>query len=87
MTLSREGCSLDPSECRISSSSAIKQPAIEWSPIFDGTGAMVNSDPNTIVVTYTCTACLMTWSTETTGGVTISVTPLPTSAPIEGEQP
>jgi hypothetical protein len=82
MIMSREGCTRDSSECRISTTRAIKQPMIEWSPVYDGNGTMTNADPNTLVVTFTCATCMTTWSTETTAGVT-----LPASPPTEGEQP
>jgi hypothetical protein len=81
--MQREGCLRDASDCRISTTSTVKQPAIDWSPVFDGKGGMVNSDPNTFIVTYTCATCMTSWSTETTGGNAIHIAPRST----EGEQP
>jgi hypothetical protein len=81
--MQREGCLRDSTECRITTTSTIKQPAIEWSPVFDGTGAPVNVDPNTFIVTYSCATCMTSWSTETTGGNVVYIAP----RSAEGEQP
>lgn len=58
-------CTRDASECRVTSTTTIKQPLIEWSPIYDGTGWQVNADPNTVVTVYTCATCAETWQIET----------------------
>ena len=63
-------CLHDDTECTISTVSGVKQPLIEWSPIYNGAGEMVNRDPNTFITTSTCTMCNMRWETSTTEGVT-----------------
>ena len=74
-------CHHDPSECVISAVSSVKQPLIEWAPIYNGAGEMTNSDPNTFIQTSTCTMCNMTWETSTTGGTTTIGERTPVSAP------
>lgn len=56
----------DPSLCRISITRTIKEPVLEWTPIYDGTHAIVNSDPNTFVTTGICETCSSEWMIEET---------------------
>lgn len=58
----------DQSLCRVTFTTVVKQPLIEWEPTYDGVGTMTNHDPNAFVSTYSCSVCLMNWeSTETFG--------------------
>jgi hypothetical protein len=72
MSFRHADCTHDPSECRITRSSGIKPPLLTWSPVYDGTGAMVSRDPNTFITTYQCATCSMSWTTEYTNGVVVT---------------
>jgi hypothetical protein len=63
--------------CRVTRSASIQQPVITWEPIYDGTGAMTNSDPNTHISTFTCATCLQVWETSAVAGQTASLRKLP----------
>jgi len=58
-------CPANPEDCRITYFSAIAEPIKEWTPIYDGNGALVNSDPNTQVHRAYCEICDMAWDTLT----------------------
>jgi hypothetical protein len=59
-------CPNDPSMCRISVATQVKDPPIAWTPEYDGTGKMVNEDPNTYVTIYSCSVCDAQWMDEKT---------------------
>lgn len=54
-------CGNDASACRLTTTSKIQDPPIEWIPIYDGTGKMTNTDPNTFITEITCAACSGVW--------------------------
>jgi len=58
----------DYSQCRVSRSASVQEPIIVWEPIYDGTGMMTNSDPNTHVSTYTCSVCTQSWEIAQVAG-------------------
>lgn len=60
-------CTRDPADCRVTVATSIKQPLIEWTPLFDGNGQQVNADPNTHVRHYRCDTCGDEWEAEMTG--------------------
>jgi len=53
----------DQTKCRITYTAAIKEPIQEWTPIYDGTGTVVNSDPNIHVQRAYCVTCKIQWDT------------------------
>lgn len=53
-------CGNPPEICRITFISSVSTP-IEWIPEYDGTGKQVNTNPNTFVVTATCSVCDGSW--------------------------
>jgi hypothetical protein len=57
-------CQADASQCQISVVTAVRQPMIEWAPLFDGNGVQINSDPNTVVSQYACGFCQRQWQEE-----------------------
>lgn len=69
-------CPNAATECRITFTTSIQQPLIDWVPIYDGDGTQVNADPNVIVNTFTCATCAATW----TEAVTFSAPPPPSDA-------
>lgn len=63
--------------CRVTRTAAVKQPVIDWQPVYDGTGMMTNSDPNTHVSTYSCATCGMDWEVSSVAGEPPSLRKLP----------
>jgi len=61
-------CANPPEDCRISvvNSAATAQ---SWTPIYDGNGMLVNSDPNMLVTELHCTTCERTWYETNQGGI------------------
>lgn len=57
-------CTHDAAECRMTSTTRIQEPLIEWAPIYDGNGRQTNADPNTIIIAYSCSVCGMKWERE-----------------------
>lgn len=55
-------CPRSDPECRVSMRTYVQPPVLTWTPIYDGTGRMVNADPNTHVVEYACATCGETWN-------------------------
>ena len=74
-------CRNDPSQCLVSVTTQVRQPLIEWTPIYDGNGRQTNADPNVHVMTYSCAFCGMQWETEQ------RTAPPEPSAPMEAEEP
>lgn len=72
-------CERDPSECRITYGSALMGEPIEWTPVYDGNGTLVNSDPNVMVRTASCSVCGQTWTitTDEDGSTVGARTPAP----------
>jgi hypothetical protein len=71
-------CQSDPSQCRIRELGMMVATEIEWTPIYDGHGAMTNVDPNTYVTERACDMCGANWFEARTGSdvvVTSKVTP------------
>lgn len=58
----------DYTQCRVTRTVAVQQPVIEWEPVYDGTGMMTNSDPNTHVSVYTCATCSQSWEIAMVAG-------------------
>lgn len=63
--------------CRITQQSVVQQPVMNWNPIYDGNGAMMNSDPNTFVNTFQCETCNMAWEMTTVAGQSPAYRQLP----------
>ena len=57
-----------PSECRIRSEGATTT-LMAWTPVFDGDGNPLNSDPNTRDESYSCLTCRISWIRRTKSGV------------------
>ena len=58
----------DYSLCRVTRGARIQEPIIAWEPIYDGTGTMTNSDPNTHISTYNCQTCSQEWEISQISG-------------------
>jgi hypothetical protein len=58
----------DYSLCRVTRAATVKEPIMEWEPIYDGTGMMTNSDPNTHISTFTCATCTQSWEVSQSSG-------------------
>jgi hypothetical protein len=58
----------DYTQCRVTRTASVQQPVIVWEPIYDGTGMMTNSDPNTHISTYTCATCSQSWEVSMVAG-------------------
>lgn len=61
-------CGNDPTMCRITNVSRVQEPIIDWTPEYDGTGRMINGDPNTFIRVISCSACSGEWEDTTTAG-------------------
>jgi hypothetical protein len=84
MARAHPDCTHDPAECRVSVTTSVAQPPIEWTPVYDGTGRMTNADPNTFVTTASCTVCDMAWEERRTGTeTTIKTLPPAVTLPAE----
>jgi len=60
-------CSRDPAECRIRVLNSVVT-AIEWAPVYDGHGVMMNRDPNTATTEKICDTCNAHWNEVHSGG-------------------
>lgn len=63
-------CPFHPRACRVT---VIAHPHIDligWTPVYDGTGVMVNADPNATIHEYDCTVCGRQWLARTQYGQT-----------------
>ena len=67
-------CPSDPADCRIRMVGARMATAMDWTPVYDGNGVMLNSDPNTYTNDFACDACGGEWTEERTGGDTVVTT-------------
>jgi hypothetical protein len=67
----------DYSLCRVTRSASIVEPLIVWEPVYDGTGKMTNSDPNTHISTFTCETCSQMWEASNVSGEPIKMRKLP----------
>jgi hypothetical protein len=70
----------DYSQCRVTRSASVVQPVIAWEPIYDGTGMMTNSDPNTHVSTFACDTCAQSWEVSAIAGQAAAFKKLPNRA-------
>jgi hypothetical protein len=66
ISIQHPDCEHDASECRITVRSSVTM--LAWEPVFDGTGNMTNTDPNTFVREFQCATCERTWRQELTRG-------------------
>lgn len=66
MTQRHPECPYGPEVCRVYLVSHTAT-QIAWTPVFDGNGTMLNSDPNTFVDQYACEMCDGAWSQTRTG--------------------
>lgn len=60
-------CEHTESDCRIVHKHWVDNP-IEWAPIYDGAGAMINQDPNKHVHELSCATCSRSWQVITEHG-------------------
>ena len=69
----------DYSLCRVTRVATVQQPMIAWEPIYNGSGMMINSDPNTHISTFSCSVCDMNWETSQVAGQQMVFHKLPAS--------
>jgi hypothetical protein len=67
MTQRHPDCPYGPEVCRVYRASHSVATLIAWTPIFDGNGMQLNSDPNTFVDQYACEMCDGAWTETRTG--------------------
>ena len=58
----------DYSLCRVTRTASVQQPIIAWEPIYDGSGRMTNSDPNTHIAVFACATCSQSWEVSMVAG-------------------
>lgn len=61
-------CPYDAEFCRVTRRHYVQQPVQAWTPVYDGNGVQINSDPNTFVDEYACDTCSGSWAQMRTAG-------------------
>jgi hypothetical protein len=73
-------CTVPPEECRITTTSYTT--AVAWTPVYDGSGALVNKDPNAATTTYSCATCARAWQMQGDDPATLANLPSTSVPPI-----
>jgi hypothetical protein len=61
-------CTRQEADCRVTRKHWIDT-LIHWTPVYDGTGAMINTDPNRSINEMSCATCGRRWQVTTEHGV------------------
>jgi hypothetical protein len=83
-------CTLPATDCRITT--AVSATTLAWTPVYDGSGTAINTDPNVDITTYTCATCARVWQITGTDAATlvnleaVGAAPIVVDAPYVGVQ-
>jgi hypothetical protein len=72
-------CDHQVTECRVTRKHWIDS-LVDWTPVYDGAGVMLNSDPNRFINEMTCITCGRVWQVITERGESRTVDKTPTPA-------
>jgi hypothetical protein len=65
-------CNRPPAQCRVTRKHWIAT-QIDWTPLYDGEGVMINIDPNRFINEMSCATCAHVWQVITEHGVSRTV--------------